>query len=194
MGKYVERNLLEGEKIVCEAQIHWCYWVRPFISVLFFVILGSVLAFGALNASGAQCTENAGALLETDGAVRNPDDYSGVFKVCSIVCFVIAVFIFIRRYIKYKTTEMVITTRRLVYKRGFISRHTFELQLSKVETIQVDQTVLGRVFNYGKVSAIGTGGTGETISFIARPMNFRNEFQKCVDLFAGTVSAEAGNR
>ncbi len=75
-------------------------------------------------------------------------------------------------------SEFVITNRRVVIKTGFIARKTFEMNLSKIETVNVEQTVMGRILNFGSITIIGTGGTKETFHNIARPMAFRKAFQE----------------
>lgn len=75
-------------------------------------------------------------------------------------------------------SEFVITNRRIVIKTGFISRSTFEMNLTKIETVNVDQSVMGRILNYGSITIIGTGGTKEIFHNIARPMEFRKAFQE----------------
>jgi uncharacterized membrane protein YdbT with pleckstrin-like domain len=74
--------------------------------------------------------------------------------------------------------EFVITNRRIVIKEGFIARRTFEMNLSKIETVNVDQSVMGRILNYGSIIIIGTGGTTERFHNIARPMVFKRRFQE----------------
>ena len=56
-------------------------------------------------------------------------------------------------------SEFVITNRRIIIKTGFIGRRTFEMNLSKIETVNVDQSIMARIFNYGIITIIGTGGT-----------------------------------
>ncbi|MDP9098338.1 MAG: PH domain-containing protein, partial [Verrucomicrobiota bacterium] len=55
-----------------------------------------------------------------------------------------------------KTSELVITDRRVLIKVGFIQRHTFEMFISKIESVAVFQSMLGRLFNYGTVEIRGT--------------------------------------
>ena len=81
-------------------------------------------------------------------------------------------------WMKRWLSEFVITNRRIVIKEGFIARRTFEMNLSKIETVNVDQTVMGRILNYGSITIIGTGGTTETFHNISRPMIFRQRFQE----------------
>lgn len=75
-------------------------------------------------------------------------------------------------------SEFVITNRRIIIKTGFIARNTFEMNLSKIESVSVDQTVMGRIFNFGSITIIGSGGTRETFHNIARPLDFRKAFQE----------------
>jgi uncharacterized membrane protein YdbT with pleckstrin-like domain len=75
-------------------------------------------------------------------------------------------------------SEFVITNRRVVIKTGFIARSTFEMNLSKIESVNVDQSVMGRLFNYGTITIIGTGGTWETFHNISKPLEFRKAFQE----------------
>jgi len=77
------------------------------------------------------------------------------------------------------TSEFAITNKRLIIKTGLISRHTLEMNLSKVESVNVDQSVVGRILGYGSITVIGTGGTRELFDNIAHPMEFRRQFQSC---------------
>ena len=65
----------------------------------------------------------------------------------------------------------------MVIKVGFINRKTLEMVLTKVETIRVDQSILGRVLNYGTIVVTGTGGTNEPFTSIANPLEFRRQVQ-----------------
>jgi uncharacterized membrane protein YdbT with pleckstrin-like domain len=75
-------------------------------------------------------------------------------------------------------SEYVITNRRIIIKTGFIARKTFEMNLSKIESVNVDQTVMGRILNYGSITIIGSGGTRETFHNISRALDFRKAFQE----------------
>jgi uncharacterized membrane protein YdbT with pleckstrin-like domain len=84
----------------------------------------------------------------------------------------------IAAWLERRLSENVITNRRIIIKRGFIARDTFEMNLSKIESVNVDQSVMGRILNYGSVTIIGTGGTRETFHNISKPMEFRKAFQE----------------
>jgi uncharacterized membrane protein YdbT with pleckstrin-like domain len=72
------------------------------------------------------------------------------------------------------TTEVTVTDNRIIYKRGFIRRHSFEMNMNKVESVHVNQSVFGRLFDYGDILIRGTGSSFEPLRLIARPLEFRN--------------------
>ena len=81
-------------------------------------------------------------------------------------------------FIRYKTTELAFTNKRVIAKFGFISRRTFELNINKIESVQVEQSVLGRIFNYGTLVISGAGNPQAPILGISNPMEFRRAFMK----------------
>lgn len=78
--------------------------------------------------------------------------------------------------ISYFTTELAITNKRVIAKVGLISRKTIELNLQKIESIQVDQSILGRLFNFGSIVVAGAGNPQAPVRGISSPMNFRRAF------------------
>ena len=71
------------------------------------------------------------------------------------------------------TTELVLTDRRIITKRGLIARDTVEMNLGKVESVRVNQGLLARILNYGDVTVIGTGASLEPLRGIANPLELR---------------------
>ena len=86
-------------------------------------------------------------------------------------------------YIRYKTTEFAVTDRRIIAKTGLISRSTVELFLDKVEALHVDQSVWGRLLDFGTVTIHGTGTTLEPIRNISAPLELRKQFMQAADLY-----------
>jgi uncharacterized membrane protein YdbT with pleckstrin-like domain len=76
------------------------------------------------------------------------------------------------------TDEFGITNRRVIVKTGLIARDTIEMNLSKIESVNVDQSVLGRILGFGNIIIIGTGGTREVFERIANPIQFKKCFQE----------------
>lgn len=87
----------------------------------------------------------------------------------------------IMAYVRYKTTELAITTRRVIVKFGFIRRRTVEININKVESIQVDQEILGRMFNFGTLVISGAGNPQAPVAGISSPMDFRRAFIEAQD-------------
>ena len=95
----------------------------------------------------------------------------------AIVSFAIAVPMLAWTYISQMSSEFSITDRRVVIKVGWIRRKTHETMLSKVETIGVEQSLLGRLLDYGTIVVVGTGGSTEPFRNIASPLEFRRQVQ-----------------
>lgn len=95
----------------------------------------------------------------------------------------------IAAYLKYISTELAITNKRVIAKFGFISRHTVEINLGKIESIQVQQGVLGRIFNYGSLVVSGAGNPQAPIPGISDPMKFRHAFTDTQDKMAQSKAA-----
>lgn len=87
--------------------------------------------------------------------------------------FGIGLIFWLMAYIRYKSTELAVTSKRTVAKFGFVSRHTIEMNLLKIETIQVRQGLMGRMFDYGSLIISGAGIPQEPIPGIGQPMEFR---------------------
>jgi len=83
--------------------------------------------------------------------------------------------------VRYKTTELAFTNKRVIAKFGFVSRRTIELNLMKVESLQVNQGILGRVFNFGTLVISGAGNPQAPIPGISNPMTFRRSFMEYQD-------------
>jgi len=84
-------------------------------------------------------------------------------------------------WVKYKTTELAITNKRVIAKFGFISRRTVEININKIESLQVDQGVWGRIFNFGTLLISGAGVAQAPIPGISKPMEFRKAFMEAQD-------------
>jgi uncharacterized membrane protein YdbT with pleckstrin-like domain len=94
------------------------------------------------------------------------------------ICFALPLFLLgllyaARAAVSYFTTEFAVTDKRIIAKTGLLRRRSLELLLSKVESIGVNQPIMGRIFNYGTIVVVGTGGTKEGFPNIVAPMDFR---------------------
>jgi uncharacterized membrane protein YdbT with pleckstrin-like domain len=86
--------------------------------------------------------------------------------------------LFILPLIDNWTSEYAVTNKRVIIKVGLIRRRTVEMNISKIESINVDQSILGRILGYGDIVIVGTGGTRESFETLASPTQFRRKFQE----------------
>lgn len=155
MSSYVDSVLADGEQIVHRAAIsHWKF----FLSYLGGGLL-LLAALGAYVATGNQ----TGAWL-------------------ALVPLVLGLAVIFSALIQRQTTELVLTDRRIITKRGLVSRDTVEMNLNKVESIHVNQGLMGRILNYGDVTVVGTGASLEPLRGIARPLELRKKLGEIVEV------------
>lgn len=81
--------------------------------------------------------------------------------------------VFIARHIRKRTTELAVTSKRFVYKRGFISRVTDEFTTNRIQHVKVTQSLLGRLLNYGTIHIEGSDIGAFGLPVIASPTRFR---------------------
>jgi uncharacterized membrane protein YdbT with pleckstrin-like domain len=86
----------------------------------------------------------------------------------------LAIVSFLRAWFVRVTTEIVVTDKRLIHKVGWISRRTQEINVSKVETVDVTQGIWGRILDSGTVLVRGIGGSWEPLRNVASPLQLRN--------------------
>ena len=150
MSSYVERVLQPGEQVRHLATIHWITYVPGFVFLLV------SLAFLYLARS---VTQGEGFWLAV----------SGVLGVVAII----AIF---RAWFYRWITEIAVTNRRVIFKTGFISRNTKEMQMDKIESVEVQQSIPGRLLDYGDLIIRGTGhGEFTRIRTITAPIEMRNQ-------------------
>lgn len=102
---------------------------------------------------------------------------AGIVDVAAILLLV-ALIHGIIVFIKYISSEFGLTNHRLIVKEGIIKRETQELFLKKIESIQVDQSVMGRFLNFGTISVSGTGGQSDPFENIPDPLEFKKQVQQ----------------
>jgi uncharacterized membrane protein YdbT with pleckstrin-like domain len=106
--------------------------------------------------------------------VQYGGDIGFVALIVATVIAAAALVLWLRAFLRRASTELAVTDRRVIYKTGLVRRHTVEMNMDKVESVNVDQSLLGRLFGYGTVTVHGTGGGLEPLPSIASPIAFRN--------------------
>ena len=149
--RYVRRVLQPGETIVYTTRLHWLIYVRTVLLLIACVVL-------------------AGAAVSTS----DNQNISLALGIAAVIFVLLALSAGLRAFVRRATTELAVTDHRVIYKSGLLSRHTTEMNRDKVESVDVDQSLLGRIFGYGTVIVRGTGGSLEPIRNIGDPLSFRS--------------------
>lgn len=147
---YIDEILQPGERVVHTTKIHWIIFWRAI--VLYGIALAALVVKLAQN---------------------NQDQDLGPFWVF-LIFMILGTGALIRDWIRLITTEIVITNRKIVFKSGLFQRSTFEMNMTKVESVHVHQNMLGRVLDFGDVLVHGTGSASELFPEIRSPVQFRN--------------------
>jgi uncharacterized membrane protein YdbT with pleckstrin-like domain len=150
MGRYIDEILQPGEKVLYSTNAHWIFYL-PAIGAWIAAIVLLILS----------------RATSTDGIVL-------LCLSAAAVVAIAALWLTAKAWFHRWTTETDVTNMRVVHKTGFIKRRTFEMSLDKVESVDVNQSILGRILNYGSVTVRGVGEGAETINTIASPLDFRN--------------------
>jgi uncharacterized membrane protein YdbT with pleckstrin-like domain len=166
---YVTKNLVPGETLLFQTRHHWIVLLGPMLVSLLLGLPGVALLAGAVAAKNGH-----GDVVPVLESAIGP----GGMTFLGVILLIIALIIFAYGLAKRNATEMAVTNRRVLIKTGMASRRTLDLMISKVESIGVEETLLGRVFSYGSVVIHGTGGTPESFVMIAHPQEFRRSVQE----------------
>ena len=157
---YVEKNLMHGEKLYVEGRLHWIIFSK---AILFLVIASGLLMYAFMTSMSGDA--------QVSVLVRN----------AGFLALIPALWYFSDASIKRHSTELAVTSKRVIAKFGFIKRSTIELNHSKVESFHVDQSVLGRIFGFGTLHINGTGGGITPIPNIDDPLGFRRKAMEAID-------------
>jgi uncharacterized membrane protein YdbT with pleckstrin-like domain len=150
--RYVQRVLQPGETVSYATTLHWCVYLR---AIAPFVVCLAVLVSPAF-------------------IPQFPPDLVWVVNAAAGIFALLALLRLVSAFIARATTEFAVTDRRVIYKVGLFRRSTFEMNLSKVESVGVVQSILGRMLNFGEVEIKGTGASLTPVSLISDPLAFRS--------------------
>lgn len=116
------------------------------------------------------------------------------FNLLSAIVFILAFFLFVRAYNRRNTTEIVITDKRVLLKKYLFARSAQQINLSKIETVDLIQSVFQRMFGSGYIIIRGTGGTWEPIGPVEKPVDLRNASEWGDDIAAKHPSQRWASR
>jgi uncharacterized membrane protein YdbT with pleckstrin-like domain len=169
---YVQQSLGADEEIVKVGAFHWMYTVKAVMAIVW----GLVFCIIALVA-GVYTQEHYFMVPTEDnwlGAVRSL--HPG-FRIIAFMAFLFGVLQFSQMMIIRMSTEIAVTTNRLIYKRGLVARYVGEMNIDRIESMAVLQTILGRIFGYGRLMVRGMGVGELILPPIADPIAFRKAIE-----------------
>lgn len=152
---YVANNLMTDEAIEYTAKISWLIYIPS----LFSMVIGTLIFAVSLR-------------IRADGVL-----FMGVGGLVVMMGFVQ----FLKAFLMRWTTELAVTSKRVIFKTGFIRRYTSELNHVKIESFHVDQSILGRIFDFGTIVIVGTGGGRTPIPNVDAPLEFRKQAMQAMD-------------
>jgi membrane protein YdbS with pleckstrin-like domain len=160
---YVEANLVPGERVIYKTKLHWSVMLWNIIFGCLLLALGGFLLYYARTHVG----------IEVNSVY--------ITEIAAIVLIVGGFVLILVGNLRRSATEMAVTNRRVIIKRGLASRTTIEMLLSKVESVEVSEPAFGRMMGYGSIVVIGTGGTSEPFHKMAHPLEFRSQVQQQIE-------------
>jgi hypothetical protein len=156
VSDYIQKNLMPGEAVIASARLHWAIFIPSIFSTLIIIGILIVIPFFGVGIGIA-----------------------AIWFLISLVCWTVPTLLI--AVIRKKTSDFVVTNKRVLMKFGFIRRASIEIVLAKVESIIVVQDILGRILDYGTIIVGGTGGTKDPFPKITRPLQFRQTIQKQIE-------------
>ncbi len=146
---YYQKVLQPGETVRAMGRLHWLIYGRGGLCLL----LGLAVALASAGQDGSS---------------------GRVMLIIAAALAVIGAVLLLGAWLRRISTEIVVTDKRVIHKRGLISRWTEEINISKVETVDVQQGLLGRLLGSGAVVIRGTGGSWEPLRPVDQPLALRN--------------------
>jgi|SRR5215471_6101620 len=95
-------------------------------------------------------------------------------ELAALLLVAFALYLILLTWWRRFTTEVAVTDRRVIYAAGFLNRHTVEINMDKIESVDVEQNLMGRLFNFGDIAIHGTGDTHEVLREVDHPIDFRS--------------------
>ena len=145
---YVKGILQPHEEVTFVGDMHWIRYA-PAAGIALLALLAYVFGLGA-------------------------GSFQGWFTIAALLILAAALWFAVKAWFENWITEIAVTNLRVVYKTGFITRYTAEMNMDKVESVAVDQSLLGRMLGYGTVHVRGVGEGIEHLRHIANPIALRN--------------------
>ena len=155
---YVDANLITGENVTYRGGLHWIVLVAPASIALIAVLFGV-------------------AVLVAGGSAKETDLRELAMSAGALAIFIAAIYL-LAAILHWRAAEFAVTNKRVIFKVGVLKRRTQEMFLEKIESVGVNEGLLGRALDYGTIAIRGTGGTLEPFRNISHALEFRRQVQE----------------
>lgn len=171
---YVQQSLGGDEEIVHIGHFHWMYTLNAVMSIVWGIIACVVVVAAAVYFNAAIVMDG----VEPPGLIDQIRLVHPGIRLAAFLCFILGLLRFAQMMVTKATTEIAITTSRLIYKRGLVARYVGEMSIDRIEGVNVLQTILGRIFGYGRVMVRGMGVGEVVLPPLANPIAFRKAIDR----------------
>jgi hypothetical protein len=195
---YVQQSLGPKEEILMGARFHWMYTLQAIVWILFGIALGIAIGYFVIwwdissemrrlypnlpdelwERAWSQVVQRRG------GYLKMVWELNVIVRMGILTLFIVGLYLFAHMMLIKATTEIAVTNERIIYKKGLIARHIGELNVDRIEGVSVQQGILGRFLNYGRVCIRGMGVGEVMLPPIESPIEFRkaiNEAKSMID-------------
>ena len=114
--------------------------------------------------------------------------FEDVVKYLGMAAIIVSAAWVLVELIKWRTTYFVVTSHRLIYRQGVVSRDGVEIPLERVNNVNFGQSIIERMLGVGDLLIESGGQDGQqTFSDIAQPERVQN-------IIHSTIQARVGSR
>jgi uncharacterized membrane protein YdbT with pleckstrin-like domain len=170
---YVQQSLGPGEELVHIGKFHWMYTLDAFLNILWGIV-GAVIVILA----GIYVSKTFGYIRPDANWIDQVRALHPGIRIASFLVFIFGVLVFSKKMVAQATTEIAVTNARIIFKRGLIARYVGEINIDRIEGVNILQSIFGRIFNFGRLAVRGMGIGEVVLPPIADPIAFRQAIEK----------------
>ena len=165
---YIDQTLGRNERVLYRARIHRLFYIRIWVLFIIMTAAACWLAYA----------------------------YPGQISVLSsIILFAVSVIFCLNLIVPLWTLEIALTNLRVVRKQGFLTRRTHDLAVSAIEEVNLRQSLLGRILNYGTIIVRGIGDAEDLVlARVSEPLSFRKEIASAMQSSGAVAPKSPANR
>lgn len=199
---YVQQSLGPGEEILMGARFHWMYTLQAVFWIIFGLAIGIALGYASIWYDVTQEIRTLypnipealyqkawdSIVIRRGGYLKMMWELHPGIRFTILGSFIVGLWFFVHMMIVKATTEIAITSERLIYKKGLIARQIGELNIDRIEGVSVRQDVVARLCGYGRVCIRGMGVGEVLLPPIEAPIAFRRAIQEAL-----SIQSKGGN-